>query len=94
MYIGPESLLRQSSSLGANIRSGGFEEASDAIEAHEWKCVRTLNGIFFLALFFLFLDDCCTNLYFDFIYNVFIFFYKFLCFHVGLDRCYTMSFDI
>ncbi|KAM7472963.1 hypothetical protein LguiA_011146 [Lonicera macranthoides] len=42
---GPESLLRQSSSLGANIRSGGFEEASDAIEAHEWKCVRTLNGV-------------------------------------------------
>ncbi|XP_038700660.1 protein ENHANCED DISEASE RESISTANCE 2-like isoform X2 [Tripterygium wilfordii] len=44
---GPETLLRQSSKLGENVRSDGFMEmdTGDAIEAHEWKCVRTLNGV-------------------------------------------------
>jgi hypothetical protein len=41
---GPETLLRQSSNLGG--KSGYLDgEAGDAIEAHEWKCVRTLNGV-------------------------------------------------
>ncbi|KAA8522910.1 hypothetical protein F0562_009333 [Nyssa sinensis] len=37
---GPESLLRQSSDLGVNEGDAG-----DAIEAHEWKCVRIINGV-------------------------------------------------
>ncbi|KAJ4846793.1 hypothetical protein Tsubulata_014108 [Turnera subulata] len=42
---GPETLLRQSSTLGANVE-GYFEgEVGDAVEAHEWKCVRTVNGV-------------------------------------------------
>lgn len=43
---GPETLLRQSSSLAANVGSDGYfdNDVSDAIEAHEWKCVRTVNG--------------------------------------------------
>nr|GMC65105.1 protein ENHANCED DISEASE RESISTANCE 2-like isoform X1 [Ipomoea batatas] len=42
---GPEKLLRQSSSLGANSRSELYADGGDAIEAHEWKCVRTINGV-------------------------------------------------
>lgn len=44
---GPETLLRQSSSLGANITSEGYFEGEigDAVEAHEWKCVCTINGV-------------------------------------------------
>ncbi|GAV83954.1 START domain-containing protein/DUF1336 domain-containing protein [Cephalotus follicularis] len=44
---GPETLLRQSSSLRGNGRSDGYFEGDngDAIEAHEWKCVRTINGV-------------------------------------------------
>ncbi|XP_019197995.1 PREDICTED: protein ENHANCED DISEASE RESISTANCE 2-like isoform X1 [Ipomoea nil] len=44
---GPEKLLRQSSNLGANSRSELYYDADggDAIEAHEWKCVRTINGV-------------------------------------------------
>ncbi|KAL5698805.1 hypothetical protein ACHQM5_029793 [Ranunculus cassubicifolius] len=44
---GPESLLRQSSDLGRNIRSDGYLESDsgDVVEAHEWKCVRAINGI-------------------------------------------------
>ncbi|RVW43687.1 hypothetical protein CK203_080456 [Vitis vinifera] len=43
---GPESLLRQSSNLGVKVRSDGYIEGDggDAIEAHEWKCVRTIDG--------------------------------------------------
>ncbi|KAK3033197.1 hypothetical protein RJ639_036989 [Escallonia herrerae] len=46
---GPEALLRRSSSLGANFASNGYFEADagDVIEAHEWKCVRTINGVRF-----------------------------------------------
>ncbi|KAF9614407.1 hypothetical protein IFM89_018552 [Coptis chinensis] len=45
--VGPESLLRQSSDLGRNVRPGGYFEAEvgDVIEAHEWKCARAVNGI-------------------------------------------------
>ncbi|XP_010542087.1 PREDICTED: protein ENHANCED DISEASE RESISTANCE 2 isoform X2 [Tarenaya hassleriana] len=44
---GPEILLRQSSSLVNDGRADGFYEGDngDAIEAHEWKCVRTINGV-------------------------------------------------
>ncbi|OIS97178.1 PREDICTED: protein ENHANCED DISEASE RESISTANCE 2-like [Nicotiana attenuata] len=44
---GPENLLRQASSLGANGESDVYFEADggDVIEAHEWKCVRTLDGV-------------------------------------------------
>lgn len=43
---GPETLLRQSSELGGSARADGYyeRESGDAIEAHEWKCIRTLNG--------------------------------------------------
>ncbi|KAI4335601.1 hypothetical protein L6164_014235 [Bauhinia variegata] len=41
---GPEPLLRQSSSLSG--RPDGFEgDSGDAFEAHQWKCVRTMDGI-------------------------------------------------
>ncbi|PON44328.1 START-like domain containing protein [Trema orientale] len=44
---GPETLLRQSSSLAATVRSDGYfdKDVGDVIEAHEWKCVRTINGV-------------------------------------------------
>ncbi|XP_022754534.1 protein ENHANCED DISEASE RESISTANCE 2-like isoform X2 [Durio zibethinus] len=44
---GPEMLLRQTSNLDGNGTSDGYfkGEFGDAIEAHEWKCVRTVNGI-------------------------------------------------
>lgn len=47
--IGPETLLRQSSTLVNDVRGDGFYEGGDngdAIDAHEWKCVRTINGMF------------------------------------------------
>jgi hypothetical protein len=45
---GPEKLLRQSSDLGSSARPDRYSEGDggDAIEAHEWKCVRTINGNF------------------------------------------------
>ncbi|KAE8668556.1 leucine-rich repeat receptor-like protein kinase TDR-like [Hibiscus syriacus] len=44
---GPEMLLRKTSNLGGYGTSDGYFEGQfgDAIEAHEWKCVRTINGI-------------------------------------------------
>ncbi|KAE8713998.1 leucine-rich repeat receptor-like protein kinase TDR-like [Hibiscus syriacus] len=43
---GPDMLSRQGSSLGNSGSFGDFEgEFGDAIEAHEWKCVRTINGV-------------------------------------------------
>ncbi|XP_043701322.1 protein ENHANCED DISEASE RESISTANCE 2-like isoform X2 [Telopea speciosissima] len=43
---GLETLLHQSSDLGDFRSERYFEgDAGDAIEAHEWKCVRTVNGI-------------------------------------------------
>ncbi|KAI3701560.1 hypothetical protein L6452_26738 [Arctium lappa] len=43
---GPESLIRRSLSLGVNRRAADFCEgdAADVVEAHEWKCIRTVNG--------------------------------------------------
>lgn len=45
VYVGPETLLRQSS-LNVNIQTVGNLEgdAGDVIEGHEWKFVRTING--------------------------------------------------
>ncbi|KAJ4951312.1 hypothetical protein NE237_028144 [Protea cynaroides] len=43
---GPETLLRQNSSVGDFSSERDFEAgAGDVIEPHEWKCVRTVNGI-------------------------------------------------
>ncbi|PSS13919.1 Protein ENHANCED DISEASE RESISTANCE like [Actinidia chinensis var. chinensis] len=44
---GPEILLRKSSNLGKNIGSDGYFQGDDGdvIEAHQWKCVQTVNGI-------------------------------------------------
>ncbi|XP_058067520.1 protein ENHANCED DISEASE RESISTANCE 2-like isoform X2 [Magnolia sinica] len=44
---GPEKLLRQSSDLGSNARSVEHLEGDviDGNEAHEWKCILTVNGI-------------------------------------------------
>ncbi|CAH9070358.1 unnamed protein product [Cuscuta epithymum] len=44
---GPEKLLRQASSLGADSRSELYYDAdgADAIEPHQWKCVQTINGV-------------------------------------------------
>lgn len=52
---GPETLLCQSSSLGANGSTDGYFERDigDAIEAYKWKCVRTINGILLLAFYYL-----------------------------------------
>ncbi|XP_077238035.1 ENHANCED DISEASE RESISTANCE protein (DUF1336) isoform X2 [Tasmannia lanceolata] len=43
---GPETLLRQSSNLGSNAQPDGYFEGdvTDATEAHQWKCIRTVNG--------------------------------------------------
>lgn len=51
LYVGPESLLRKSSDLGRTVGLDGYlhGDGGDVIEAHEWKCVRTVNGtIFFI----------------------------------------------
>ncbi|XWS72590.1 hypothetical protein CRYUN_Cryun02cG0052900 [Craigia yunnanensis] len=44
---GLEMFLRQTSNLAGNGTSDGYFEGEfgDAIEAHEWKCVRTINGV-------------------------------------------------
>ncbi|KAJ6362074.1 hypothetical protein OIU78_002470 [Salix suchowensis] len=45
--LGPETLLRQSSNLASNVRPDGYfdGEVGDAIEFHQWKCIRTINGV-------------------------------------------------
>lgn len=44
---GPEMLLRKTSDLESYMRTNTYLEVntSDAIEAHDWRCVRTANGI-------------------------------------------------
>ncbi|XP_042418174.1 protein ENHANCED DISEASE RESISTANCE 2-like isoform X1 [Zingiber officinale] len=44
---GPEMLIRQSSGLGSNARRGAYFEGDigDVIEMHDWKCVRTVDGV-------------------------------------------------
>lgn len=54
---GPEMLLRKSSDLGSNSRTQAYYEGNvgDALEAHNWKCVRTINGTLLLnTLIFVF----------------------------------------
>lgn len=50
LCVGPESLLRKSSNLGRTAGLDGYlhGDDGDVVEAHEWKCVRTVNGIFFI----------------------------------------------
>ncbi|KAJ0741115.1 putative START domain, protein ENHANCED DISEASE RESISTANCE 2, START-like domain superfamily [Helianthus annuus] len=47
MCVGPETLVRRSSNLGRHHRPSEFMEgdAADVVEAHEWRCVRTVNGV-------------------------------------------------
>ncbi|KZV22562.1 protein ENHANCED DISEASE RESISTANCE 2 [Dorcoceras hygrometricum] len=44
---GPEMLLRKTSNLGSHGRLDAYFDADggDVVEAHEWKCVRTINGV-------------------------------------------------
>ncbi|KAI3446803.1 hypothetical protein Pfo_003468 [Paulownia fortunei] len=44
---GPEMLLRKASNLGADSRLDAYFDADggDVVEAHEWRCVRTTNGV-------------------------------------------------
>ncbi|KAL3623957.1 hypothetical protein CASFOL_032773 [Castilleja foliolosa] len=44
---GPEMLLRRASNLGADSRLEAYFDADggDVVEVHEWKCVRTINGV-------------------------------------------------
>ncbi|KAG0466936.1 hypothetical protein HPP92_018516 [Vanilla planifolia] len=44
---GPETLLRKSSDLGSHVKLDAYPvgEIGDAKEAHDWRCVRTVNGI-------------------------------------------------
>lgn len=44
-FEGPETLLRLSSKFFGS--SDGFEgDNGDAFEAYQWKCVRTMDGMF------------------------------------------------
>ncbi|KAJ6673348.1 ENHANCED DISEASE RESISTANCE-RELATED [Salix viminalis] len=47
IFIGPETLLQQSSSVAAKVRPDRYSEGEvgDAIDFHQWKCVRTVNGV-------------------------------------------------
>ncbi|CAN1328141.1 Protein ENHANCED DISEASE RESISTANCE 2 [Linum perenne] len=44
---GPETLLRQASTLVSVSKSEGFFEAEseDVIDIHQWRCVRTIDGV-------------------------------------------------
>ncbi|KAL6541200.1 hypothetical protein OROMI_025083 [Orobanche minor] len=44
---GPEMLLRKASDLGAGNSVEAYFDADggDVVEAHEWRCVRTINGV-------------------------------------------------
>ncbi|GFP97051.1 protein enhanced disease resistance 2-like [Phtheirospermum japonicum] len=44
---GPEMLLRKASNLGADSRLEAYFDADggDVVEVHEWRCVRTINGV-------------------------------------------------
>jgi hypothetical protein len=43
---GPETLLRQSSKLAGGRRDGFEGDSGDTVEAHQWKCILTVAGIF------------------------------------------------
>ncbi|XP_020688979.1 protein ENHANCED DISEASE RESISTANCE 2-like isoform X1 [Dendrobium catenatum] len=44
---GPEMLLQKTSELGSRLKTDRYleGEVGDAMEAHEWRCIRTINGI-------------------------------------------------
>lgn len=44
---GPETLIRQSSNVATKVRPDRYSEGEvgDAIDFHQWKCVRTANGV-------------------------------------------------
>ncbi|KAL0916761.1 hypothetical protein M5K25_014297 [Dendrobium thyrsiflorum] len=44
---GPEMLLQKTSELGSRLKTDRYleGEVGDALEAHEWRCIRTINGI-------------------------------------------------
>ncbi|KAL1553748.1 protein ENHANCED DISEASE RESISTANCE 2-like isoform X1 [Salvia divinorum] len=43
---GPEMLVRKASSLSGNSMETYYDaDGGDAVEAHEWRCVRTVNGV-------------------------------------------------
>lgn len=47
-FVGQDNLLRQFPTEFFSRTTGDFEgDAGDVIEAHEWKCIRTVNGIIF-----------------------------------------------
>lgn len=60
LFTGPEMLLRKASSIDGNSVNRYFDADGngDVVEAHEWKCVRTVNGMVYFqyGLLFLFFD--------------------------------------
>lgn len=52
LFIGPEMLLRKASGLGADSGLDTYFDADggDVVEAHEWRCVRTINGKLYSAI--------------------------------------------
>lgn len=45
LFIGPEMLVRKASSVGGNTVDTFYDaDSGDTVEAHEWRCVRTVNG--------------------------------------------------
>ncbi|PKA65521.1 hypothetical protein AXF42_Ash005855 [Apostasia shenzhenica] len=44
---GPEMLLKKTSELGSQVKTERYieDDVGDAMEAHDWRCVRTINGI-------------------------------------------------
>ncbi|KAI0504766.1 hypothetical protein KFK09_015719 [Dendrobium nobile] len=44
---GPEMLLQKTSEPGSHLKTDMYleGEVGDAMEAHEWRCIRTINGI-------------------------------------------------
>lgn len=53
LFIGPETLLRKASGIGAETRLDEYFDADggDVVQAHEWRCVRTINGELHSATF-------------------------------------------
>lgn len=53
VIIGPEKLLRLSSTSSADGRSELYYDAlgGDPADAREWKCVRTINGMSFFGFY-------------------------------------------
>lgn len=43
-FTGPEMLVRKASGLSGDVDTFYDADGGDAVEAHEWRCVRTVNG--------------------------------------------------